>query len=404
MKTAIATQLILTLFLTLSCSDMFGQAVQQTSPPTEGAGSATKLQSAVVGETRNVHRLGDLFFAGQFNKDDIEKIKDQNIARVITLRTDGEVDWDEQAAVESAGVEFMSVPFRPDTLTDDVFTKVRGLLRDESKKTLLHCGSANRVGGVWLTYRVLDEGVDLQTALAEAKEVGLRTPLIEAKAIDYIKRQQQIESGREESVKPGVNKKFVDPNLDVDSFVKRFEIESREVFVNRERILAACEIKKGDTVADIGAGTGLFTRLFALEVGNEGWVYAVDIAPRFIQHINEAALKAKLNNITGVLCAENSVNLPPNSVDVVFVCDTYHHFEYPKSTLASIKRALKDEGHLIVIDFDRVEGKSRDWLIKHVRAGKEVFQDEIQAAGFSLVEEKKIDGFKENYFLKFRKN
>ena len=344
------------------------------------------------------------FFAGQFNKDDIEKIKDENIARVITLRTDGEVDWDEQAAVESAGVEFLSVPFKPDSLTDDVFTKVRGLLRDESKKTLLHCGSANRVGGVWLAYRVLDEGVDLQTALAEAKEVGLRTPLIEEKAIDYIKRQQQSKLGSEVSVKPGVNKKFVDPNLDVDSFVKRFEIESREVFVNRERILAACDIEKGDTVADIGAGTGLFTRLFALEVGGEGWVYAVDIAPRFVQHINDEASKAKLNNITGVLCAEDSVNLPPNSADVVFVCDTYHHFEYPKSTLASIKRALKDDGHLILIDFDRVEGKSRDWLMQHVRAGKEVFRDEIETAGFSLVEEKTIDGFEENYFLKFRKN
>ena len=404
MKTAIATKLLLALYLTLSCSCTFGQVVEKKSPSADEAGSRTKLQSTTVGETKNVHRLGDLFFAGQFNKEDIEKIKDQNIARVITLRTDGEVDWDEQAAVESAGVEFMSVPFRPDSLTDDVFAKVRGLLRDESKKTLLHCGSANRVGGVWLTYRVLDEGVDLQTALAEAKEVGLRTPLIEAKAIDYIKRQQQIESGREESVKPDVNKKFVDPNLDVDSFVKRFEIESREVFVNRERILAACEIEKGDTVADIGAGTGLFTRLFALEVGNEGWVYAVDIAPRFIQHINGEALKAKLNNITGVLCAENSANLPPNSADIVFVCDTYHHFEYPKSTLASIKRALKNDGHLILIDFDRVEGKSRDWLLQHVRAGKEVFRDEIQAAGFSLVEEKKIDGFEENYFLKFKKN
>ena len=182
------------------------------------------------------------------------------------------------------------------------------------------------------------------------------------------------EVGGEASVKPGVNKSFIDPKLDVDAFVKRFEIESREVFVNRERILAACEIEKGDTVADVGAGTGLFTRMFSLEVGSEGWVYAVDIAPRFIEHINGEATKHNLQNITGVLCAENSVNLPPDSVDVVFVCDTYHHFEYPKSTLASISRALKKGGHLIVIDFDRIEGKSRDWLIGHVRAGKEVFR------------------------------
>ena len=212
------------------------------------------------------------------------------------------------------------------------------------------------------------------------------------------------EINREQSVKPGINKSFVNPDLDVDSYVKRFEIESREVFVTRERILAACEIKAGDTVADIGAGTGLFSRMFSVQVGDEGWVYSVDIAPRFIEHINKENAKFDLTNITGVLCAENSINLPPRSSDVVFVCDTYHHFEYPKSTLASIHRALKDDGHLIVIDFERIEGKSREWLLGHVRAGKEVFLAEILDAGFALVEEKKIDGFQENYFLKFKKN
>ena len=208
----------------------------------------------------------------------------------------------------------------------------------------------------------------------------------------------------ETSVKPGVNKSFVDPNLNVDEYIERFEIESREVFLNRARILAACEIEKGDTVADVGAGTGLFTRLFSLEVGDEGWVYAVDIAPRFIEHINQEAVKHELGNITGVLCAENSINLPPRACDVVFVCDTYHHFEYPRSTLASINRALKDDGHLVVIDFERIEGQSREWLLDHVRAGKEVFLAEIENAGFTLVEEKQIAGFEENYFLVFRKN
>lgn len=216
--------------------------------------------------------------------------------------------------------------------------------------------------------------------------------------------ESEVPKAVETSVKPGINKNFIDPNLDVDSYVKKFEIESREVYVNRERILAACEIEKGDTVADVGAGTGLFTRMFAAAVGTDGWVYAVDIAPRFIQHINREAIKAELMNITGVLCAQDSINLPTNSADVVFVCDTYHHFEFPKSTLASIHRALKQDGHLILIDFDRIEGKSRKWLLGHVRAGKETFRAEVQDAGFTLVEEKFIDGFKENYFLKFRKN
>lgn len=205
-----------------------------------------------------------------------------------------------------------------------------------------------------------------------------------------------------QSVKPGINKSFLDPELDVDQFVKRFEIESREVYSSRHRILTACEISEGDVVADIGAGTGLFTQLFSTQVG-PGWVYAVDIAPRFIRHIQAEAEKKGRENITGVLCTEDSVTLPPNSVDVVFICDTYHHFEFPKSTMTSIHKALKDDGHLIVIDFHRIKGKTREWLLNHVRANKETFQKEIESCGFKVVAEKTIPGFKENYFLKFQK-
>ena len=212
-----------------------------------------------------------------------------------------------------------------------------------------------------------------------------------------------VAQDEEQSVKPGINKQFKDTNLNVDQFVQRFELESREVYSARDAIVAGCEIKPGDYVADVGAGTGLFSRLFSKSVGPKGWVYSVDIAPRFLEHITRTAIENKLTNITGVLCDERDIRLPPASVDVVFVCDTYHHFEFPKSTLASIQRALKPGGRLVVIDFERIEGKTRPWLMGHVRAGKEVFRAEIQDAGFALMEEKKLAGFKENYFLVFRK-
>ena len=216
--------------------------------------------------------------------------------------------------------------------------------------------------------------------------------------------QSKRETNKDEkSVKPGINKNFIDPDMSVEDYVKRFEIESREVYLARRAILSELAISPGASIADVGAGTGLFSRLFAKSVGEAGWVYAVDISPRFIEHINRQANAMDLNNITGVLCAENSINLPPQSVDVVFVCDTYHHFEYPKSTLASIYRALKPGGEFVVIDFDRIPGKSREWLLGHVRAGKEVFRSEIMDAGFVLDQEVAIEGFKENYFLRFRK-
>ena len=153
--------------------------------------AAEQVADAELGSTKNVHQCGNLYLAGQFKQDDITTFKKQSITRVITLRTEGEVKWDEAAALKSADMEFIKVPFRkPDSLTDEVFDKIRKLLSDKSQTTLFHCGSANRVGGVWLPYRVLDQGVDLKTALAEAKKIGLRTKFIEQKALDYIKRKQ----------------------------------------------------------------------------------------------------------------------------------------------------------------------------------------------------------------------
>jgi SAM-dependent methyltransferase len=206
-----------------------------------------------------------------------------------------------------------------------------------------------------------------------------------------------------ESVKPGINENFLDPTLDVSEWLGKFEIESREVYAARETVLKACAIKPGDSVADIGAGTGFYSRLFASAVGDSGWVFAVDISPRFLEHIIIKSREDHVTNLTGVLCSDRSVNLPPTSVDVVFICDTYHHFEYPDLTLASIRRAMKAGGTLVVVDFDRIPGASREFLLGHLRAGKDVFRQEIEAAGFEFVEEVNVPEFKENYLLKFRK-
>lgn len=206
---------------------------------------------------------------------------------------------------------------------------------------------------------------------------------------------------QEKSVKPGINDPFKNP--DVEKYKNTFEGESREVYLHREKIVAACGLKPGMVVADVGAGTGLHTRLFAKAVGDDGQVYAVDIAAKFLAHIQKTAREAKLRNVTPVLCNEDSVDLPKGSVDVAFVCDTYHHFEFPHRTLASLHRAIKPGGRLIVIDFKRIPGVSSDWTMNHVRAGQEVVEKEIAAAGFTKSEEVK-DLLKDNYFVIFTRS
>jgi ubiquinone/menaquinone biosynthesis C-methylase UbiE len=225
----------------------------------------------------------------------------------------------------------------------------------------------------------------------------------EQRASPAVKAEQKKAATLETSVKPGINANFLSPDFDASQWQARFEVESREVFAHRDKVVAAIGIKPGDRIADIGAGTGIYSRAFASAVGAEGKVVAVDIAQGFLTHIEERATAENITNIATVLCSEDSVDLPESSVNTAFVCDTYHHFEYPKSTLASIHKALTKSGTLVVIDFDRIPGKSREFILGHVRAGKDVFRSEIEAAGFEFVEEVNIDGLKENYFLRFRR-
>ncbi len=210
-------------------------------------------------------------------------------------------------------------------------------------------------------------------------------------------------SQQEKSVRPGINERFLDPNLNPSEWLGRFETESREIYQFRKAIVKAVNLKQGDRIADIGAGTGLFTIFFADQVGPRGWVFAVEIAPRFVERIGKLAADQGFANITPLLGAEDVVRMPPESIDVAFVCDTYHHFEYPKTTLSSIKRALRPGGRLVVIDFERIEGVSRQWVLGHVRAGKSAFRKEIEDVGFEFIGETKVEGLKENYFITFRK-
>jgi len=205
---------------------------------------------------------------------------------------------------------------------------------------------------------------------------------------------------QEKSVKPGINDPFKEP--DVGKFAKTFEGESREVFLQREKVVKACGLKPGLVVADIGAGTGLYTRLFAKAVGAEGQVFAVDIAPKFLEHIQKTSRDAGLRNVTPVLCNFDSVDLPANAVDVAFLCDTYHHFEFPEKTMLSVHRAIKPGGRLIVIDFQRIPGKTSEKMLSHVRAGQDIVEKEIASFGFKKLDEVK-DLLAENYFVIYSK-
>jgi ubiquinone/menaquinone biosynthesis C-methylase UbiE len=199
---------------------------------------------------------------------------------------------------------------------------------------------------------------------------------------------------------PTINEQYQNP--DFGRWQRNFETEGREVYERRLAIVEAVAPQLGQAIADVGAGTGLFTRLLAARVGPQGRVYAVDIALAFVEGNVQRARAARLQNVVGVVSTQPDTRLDESSIDLAFICDAYHHFEDPQAMLASIRRALKPRGTLVVIDFERIPGVSPDWLLKHVRAGKEDFRREIEAAGFRFVEEVKL--MRENYFLRFTRD
>jgi len=203
--------------------------------------------------------------------------------------------------------------------------------------------------------------------------------------------------------RPDVNRHFMSPDLDVDEWIGIFERESREVFAHRHEIVGELELRPGGAVADIGAGTGFFAELFAKFVGAEGRVYAVEVSPRFLDHLRQRAREGGFEQIEVVEGRDRSSGLKDASIDVAFVCNTYHHFEYPQAMLASLHRALRPRGRLVVVDFEKIEGSSPKWVLEHVRAGKQAVSAEIVKAGFTMDRQIQVDGMTENYILQFRR-
>ena len=132
------------------------------------------------------------------------------------------------------------------------------------------------------------------------------------------------------------------------------------------------------------AGSGLFSRLFALEVGAAGRVYAVDITQAFVDNTMANVRKEGFTNIFGVVNTPKNVPVPAGSVDVAFLSDVYHHFEYPQAMLQAMRAALKPGGTLAVVEFERIEGVSSPRILEHVRQDKAMLIREVEAEGFQI--------------------
>jgi len=194
-----------------------------------------------------------------------------------------------------------------------------------------------------------------------------------------------------------LNDSFADPD---DEWAARLERDGREVGDNRYAIVDQLGLRPGLDVADVGAGSGLFSRIMAPRVAPDGNVYAVDIAPNLVEHIAETAREEGLTNLHAQLGDPRDPKLPASSVDRVLIVDTYHHFEYPAEMLEHIKRAMRPDALLLLVEPERIQGVTPPPVISMVRAGKGTVTDEFLDAGFELVDD--VHLMESQYVLKFR--
>lgn len=149
-----------------------------------------------------------------------------------------------------------------------------------------------------------------------------------------------------------------------------------------DSLINSLEIRSGATVAEIGSGTGYFTWRLARGVGNSGKVYAVDITQDRLDRTSAAVTKHQFGNVQTVLGTENDPHLPEGALDLAFVGNAYHEFANPEAMLAAVKRALKRDGRLVIVEY--AEGFLFNERDRAPRMTIDQIRSEVESAGFEV--------------------
>ncbi len=165
------------------------------------------------------------------------------------------------------------------------------------------------------------------------------------------------------------------------SKIPLLEDAGRDTWQKPEEILNALNIKKGQTVADIGAGSGYLTVKLSERVGVTGTIYAADIQQDMLDYMSKRLAEKELKNVTLVLGTMNDPKLPQNSLDVAILLSTYHEIAQPIDFIKKVKLALKPQGILAIMEFS---DESPIGPPIQVRLPEDLVINELKQAGFTL--------------------
>jgi ubiquinone/menaquinone biosynthesis C-methylase UbiE len=184
---------------------------------------------------------------------------------------------------------------------------------------------------------------------------------------------------------------------DSRAYIELLEDPARDAYQKPHEVLMALGLKDGDRIADVGAGSGYFSLRFAQHVGTEGLVLAVDINPDMIVHLNRRIRDRGFDNVRTILASAEDPLLAPSSVDKVFISETWHHIQNRSEYLGVLKKALKPDGQVVIIDFQR-----KPTLVgppAEMRVAREDVVSEFEHSGFRLTKEHTF--LPHQYFLVF---
>ncbi|HVQ75882.1 MAG TPA: methyltransferase domain-containing protein [Candidatus Binatia bacterium] len=184
---------------------------------------------------------------------------------------------------------------------------------------------------------------------------------------------------------------------DPTAYIAMLEDPKRDAYQKPHEVLMALGLKPGETIADIGSGSGYFTLRFAAHVGDQGRVFAVDVDPAMVRHLNRRLRDAGVRNVQTILAEPDDPLLPDASVDRFVVVNTWHHIEKPVAYLALMKRMLKPGGQVVMIDFQKKELPFGPPL--EMKIAREDLVRQMEASGFRLAKEHVF--LPHQYFLVF---
>jgi ubiquinone/menaquinone biosynthesis C-methylase UbiE len=187
---------------------------------------------------------------------------------------------------------------------------------------------------------------------------------------------------------------------DPQAYIASLQDPARDAYQKPAEVLAALDLREGEVVADIGAGPGYFALRFARAVGDRGRVYAVDVSPDMVRHLNRRLRNEGVRNVVTVLADPDDPLLPERSIDRFVIVNTWHHIEDQPGYLAKMKRMLRPGGQVVHIDFHK-----RDLPVGPPTSMKTARADlvaQMEKGGFRLTGDH--DFLPYQYFLVFEMN